>query len=41
MIKLVSCEGAEQGPGGRRRVVRSDMTTGQVEVLTDRYEGKR
>lgn len=39
--RLISCEGAEQGPGGRRRVVRTDMTTGQIEVLTDRYEGKR
>lgn len=38
---LISCEGAEQGPGGRRRVVRTDMKTGQVTVLTDRYEGKR
>src|SRR4051812_20370436 len=25
--RLVSCEGAEQGPGGRRRIVRTDMTT--------------
>lgn len=39
--RLVSCEGAEQGPGGRRRIVRTDMKTGQVTVLTDRYEGKR
>jgi gluconolactonase len=39
--RLISCEGAEQGPGGRRRIVRTDMTTGQVTVLTDRYEGKR
>ena len=39
--RLVSCEGAEQGPGGRRRVVRTDMTTGAVEVLTDRFEGRR
>jgi gluconolactonase len=39
--RLISCEGAEQGPGGRRRVVRTDMTTGEVTVLTDRYEGKR
>ncbi|MGE3820060.1 MAG: SMP-30/gluconolactonase/LRE family protein [Isosphaeraceae bacterium] len=39
--RLVSCEGAEQGPGGRRRVVRSDPATGAVEVLTERYQGKR
>ncbi len=39
--RLISCEGAEQGPGGRRRVVRTDLETGQVEVITDRYEGKR
>src|SRR6478609_5775765 len=30
--RLVSCEGAEQGPGGRRRVVRTDMKTGQITV---------
>jgi gluconolactonase len=39
--RLISCEGAENGPGGRRRVVRTDMKTGKVEVLTERYEGKR
>jgi gluconolactonase len=39
--RLVSCEGAEQGPGGRRRIVRTDLKTGAVEVLTDRFEGKR
>jgi gluconolactonase len=39
--RLVSCEGAEQGPGGRRRIVRTDPATGKVEVLTDRYRGKR
>src|SRR5688572_25944088 len=39
--RLISCEGAENGPGGRRRLVRTDMQTGQVEVLTERYEGKR
>ena len=37
--RLISCEGAEQGPGGRRRVVRTDMKTGQVEVLTERSRG--
>ena len=39
--RLISCEGAEQGPGGRRRVVRTDLKTGIVEVLTDRFLGKR
>jgi gluconolactonase len=39
--RLISCEGAEQGPGGGRRIVRTDFSTGKTEVLTDRYEGKR
>ena len=39
--RLVSCEGAEQGPGGRRRVVRTDLKTGVVEVLTEWFGGKR
>jgi len=39
--RLVSCEGAEQGPGGRRRVVRTDLKSGVVEVLTERFGGKR
>lgn len=39
--RLISCEGAENGPGGRRRIVRTDLKTGEVEVLTDRYEGNR
>jgi gluconolactonase len=39
--RLISCEGAEFGPGGRRRIVRTDLTTGKVEVLTERFEGKR
>lgn len=38
--RLVSCEGNEQGPG-RRRIVRTDMKTAEVTVLTDKYEGKR
>jgi gluconolactonase len=39
--RLLSCEGAEKGPGGRRRVVRTDLKTGQVEVIAERFEGKR
>jgi gluconolactonase len=38
--QLISCEGGEQGPG-RRRIVRTDMKTGEITVLTDKYEGKR
>jgi gluconolactonase len=33
--RLISCEGAEFGDGGRRRLVRTDMSTGSIEVLTD------
>jgi gluconolactonase len=39
--RLISCEGAEFGPAGRRRVVRTDLKTGNIEVLTDRFDGKR
>src|SRR5438105_1824552 len=38
--RLISCEGNEQGPG-RRRIVRTDMKSGDVTVLTDKYDGKR
>src|SRR5262245_5809897 len=38
--RLISCEGNEQGPG-RRRIVRTDMKSGKVEMLTDKYGGKR
>jgi gluconolactonase len=38
--RLISCEGGEQGPG-RRRIVRTDMKTGEITVLTDKYGGKR
>lgn len=38
--RLISCEGTEMGVG-RRRMVRTDMKTGKVEVLTDKFEGKR
>ncbi|MSR59148.1 MAG: SMP-30/gluconolactonase/LRE family protein [Planctomycetaceae bacterium] len=37
--RLLACEGNEFGPGGRRRMTRTDMTTGAVEVLTDTYDG--
>ena len=39
--RLISCEGNEQGEGGRRRIVRTDLASGRVDVLTERYEGKR
>ncbi|MDE2756068.1 MAG: SMP-30/gluconolactonase/LRE family protein, partial [Acidobacteriota bacterium] len=39
--RLVTCEGAEHGPRGRRRVTRTDVATGEVEVLADRCEGRR
>ncbi len=39
--RLLHCEGAEFGPGGGRRVTRTDLATGEYTVLTDRYEGAR
>lgn len=39
--RLISCEGAEFGLGGRRRLVRTTLETGEVEVLTERFEGRR
>src|SRR5882672_9355927 len=38
--RLISCEGGEQG-AGRRRIVQTDMKSGNVAVLTEKYEGKR
>src|SRR4051812_31843625 len=37
--RLLACEGNEFGPGGRRRVTRTDRATGRVEVLTDQFDG--
>lgn len=37
--RLLACEGNEFGPGGRRRITRTDLTTGSMEVLTDQFEG--
>lgn len=39
--RLVTCEGAEMGPGGRRRITRTYLRSGKVEVLTERFAGKR
>ena len=41
--RLLACEGNEMGSGedGGRRITRTDLVTGEVDVLTDRFEGKR
>ena len=39
--RLVTCEGAEHGPNGRRRVTRTDLATGEVTVIADSYGGRR
>ena len=39
--RLYHCEGAEFGPGGGRRVSRTDLQLGTNEILTERYEGQR
>ena len=40
--RLLACEGNEFCPNdGHRRVTRTDLTTGHVEVLTDHWNGKR
>lgn len=37
--RLLACEGNEFGPPGRRRMTRTNMADGSVDVLTDRFEG--
>ncbi len=39
--RLLHCEGAEFGAGGGRRVTRTNLETGDYEVLTDRFDGVR
>ncbi|MBL8829267.1 MAG: SMP-30/gluconolactonase/LRE family protein [Planctomycetaceae bacterium] len=39
--RLLHCEGAEFGPGGGRRITRSNIQTGAYEVLTERFDGAR
>jgi len=40
--RLLACEGNEFGANdGHRRITRTCMTTGRIEVLTERFEGKR
>src|SRR5437879_3763261 len=41
MGRLVTCEGAEHGAGGGRRIVRRDRPTDPASVLADRYRGRR
>ena len=39
--RLLHCEGAEFGPGGARRITRTNLETGENEVLTERFDGVR
>ena len=40
--RLLACEGNEWGDNdGNRRITRTDLSTGEIEVLTERYDGKR
>lgn len=39
--RLYHCEGAEFGPHGGRKVTRTNLQTGEYEILTERYEGLR
>jgi gluconolactonase len=40
--RLLACEGNEFCPNdGNRRITRTDLQTGIVDILTDRFEGKR
>lgn len=39
--QLYHCEGAEFGPGGGRRVTRTNLDTLQYEIVTDRFDGVR
>lgn len=39
--RLLHCEGSERGPGGGRRVTRTNLATGDYEILTDTYQGHR
>ena len=40
--RLLACEGNEMGPGdGGRRLTRTNIQTGEIEVLTDRFDGCR
>jgi len=39
--RLYHCEGSEFGPGGGRRITRTNLESGAYEVLTERYDGLR
>ncbi|MDA0807054.1 MAG: SMP-30/gluconolactonase/LRE family protein [Planctomycetota bacterium] len=40
--RLLACEGNEFGDNdGNRRITRTDLASGEVEVLTDNFEGKK
>ena len=40
--RLLACEGNEFGENdGHRRITRTDLSTGRMEILTDRFDGKR
>jgi len=39
--RLLHCEGAEMGPGGGRRITRTDLGSGEYEVLSERFDGLR
>ena len=39
--RLLHCEGAEFGAGGGRRITRTNLETGDYDVLTERFEGVR
>lgn len=39
--RLYHCEGSEFGPGGGRRVTRTDLSTGEYTVITETYDGQR
>ena len=39
--RLITCEGAQQGPGGRRRIVSTDLRDGSVRVIASYYNGRR
>jgi gluconolactonase len=39
--RLLHCEGAEFGPGGGRRVTRTDLANGEYTVLTEGFNGVR
>ncbi|MCZ6673271.1 MAG: SMP-30/gluconolactonase/LRE family protein [Verrucomicrobia bacterium] len=39
--RLLHCEGAEYGPDGGRRITRTNLQSGEYEILTETFEGLR